>query len=796
MIAVTTTGSAVYRNTADRWETDVEPRPEAEAIRRAGSPVVVPIRVGSDRLLRPGNDDGLYLTEDDGTVVAHYTEANSDLPHNAVRALLEDRQGRYWIGTSGGGLSRMIPTGLRHFDRTDGLADNRAYALHADDRGRLWIGGRRGIQYRDSTGFQRPAIDDPTVGAKITGITSSGPNTLFSTDGRGVVILDDSNRVERISTKSGLPSDWVLTVIGGTDPGVTEAWAFTYTEGVAHLVYRDSAWVVTNYNVPPRQGKLSVRSVLSDGQGSFFLGGSNGRIFRWRWEEGQTTIKPEVLDATNGLPDAPIKALALRRGTQLWVGVLGHGLYYTDLRMEPAMKFFPLPTRLQTSNNIYQLTAPPNRPEVWIGTENGVDRLLLNGDGQPDVLRKYSRAEGFVGGETTGASLVDPSGNLWFGTMNGLVRYEEAGVEDRLEPPATFMEGVDLFYEPITDHRFTENGLLHGVVYAADENHFNFRFRAVDLTYPDRIRYRYRLTGLAGTDWSPLTRETAVRFAEISPGFHRFEAQATTDGGKTFGETAHFELNITSPLWRKPWFLGLIALLASALLVGGFYFFYRRVQQREAGKRRRLEARNQVLELEQKALRLQMNPHFIFNALNGIRGLVDGKNDAEARAQISRFATLMRGILNNSRQDQITLAEEIRVLDDYLKMEQFCQSFPFTYAISVPDDLDPEEVSLPPMLLQPFVENAVLHGLSGKENAGHIDIQFSLRGRRMRCLVSDNGIGRTAAAERRKARAPGHKSVALDVTRARLRSLAGTLVIADRKGGGTEVEVVVPVDSW
>ncbi|MEO0734572.1 MAG: histidine kinase, partial [Bacteroidota bacterium] len=168
-----------------------------------------------------------------------------------------------------------------------------------------------------------------------------------------------------------------------------------------------------------------------------------------------------------------------------------------------------------------------------------------------------------------------------------------------------------------------------------------------------------------------------------------------------------------------------------ALAVSIFYALYRRVQRREAARRRALEARNQLLELEQKALRLQMNPHFLFNALNGIRGLVDGQHDAEAREQISRFATLMRGILNNSRRESITLADELKVLDDYLRMEQFCQPFSFTFTLHPPPGLDPEEISLPPMLLQPFVENSVLHGLSGKEGGGHIDVKFILRGRRM-----------------------------------------------------------------
>ena len=197
-----------------------------------------------------------------------------------------------------------------------------------------------------------------------------------------------------------------------------------------------------------------------------------------------------------------------------------------------------------------------------------------------------------------------------------------------------------------------------------------------------------------------------------------------------------------------------------------------------------------------------MNPHFIFNALNGIRGLVDGKNDAEARLQIGRFAKLMRGILNNSRRETIPLSEEISTLTEYLEMERFCQPFDFTYAISPPENVDPEEVSMPSMLLQPFLENAVLHGLSALQGrAGHISVSFIMRGRGMQCTVSDNGIGRSAAAARKATRPTSHQSVALDVTQARLKTMKGRMKVSDvfAAGGevaGTRVELFFPVETW
>ena len=601
----------------------------------------------------------------------------------------------------------------------------------------------------------------------------------------------DSTRMRQFARRYDLPSPYLRQLLPAGDSSVH---AVSYTKGIGRVDYfpsRDS-FAVTNYVMRGRLPTLEVTSAAYGPDSTFLLGTPDGRVMRYPYG---STGGVDVYGEAAGLPPGRISAIATRLETQVWVAVLGYGLYFTDLRSEP-VRFYPLPRRLrEVSININQLTLSPDRTSLWLGTERGLDRLFLNSDGRPDYVRRYGRAEGFLGGESTpGASAVDSLGRIWFGTLNGLVRYEEDRNDPYLSPPATFLEPINLFYNRVTAADYELRGGLPA--FSAEANHFQFRYGAVDLTYADRIQYRFRLRG-ESPDWSPLTEERAVRYAGLSPGRYGFAVQATTDGGKTFGEAATYDFTVEAPLLRSAWFLGLVTLLLAALIVGGSYYFYRRVQRREAALREELEARNRVLGLEQKARQLQMNPHFIFNALNGIRGLVSGDEGAEARRQITRFATLMRGILNNSREEMITLADEVKVLRAYIEMERFCQNFPIAYAIHVPDGVDPEEVSLPPMLLQPFVENAILHGLAGRPDGGTVTVRFSLRGRGMQCSVEDDGIGRAAAADRRVAReGGGHRSVAVDVTRARLEAAGGSLVVGDRVGGGTLVTVVLPVEVW
>ncbi|MBK8922535.1 MAG: hypothetical protein IPM81_13685 [Saprospirales bacterium] len=139
----------------------------------------------------------------------------------------------------------------------------------------------------------------------------------------------------------------------------------------------------------------------------------------------------------------------------------------------------------------------------------------------------------------------------------------------------------------------------------------------------------------------------------------------------------------------------------------------------------------------------------------------------------------MRSILANSRRQTISLQEEINTLEQYLRIEQFCHQQKFDFTIEQPEGIAPEEVELPPMLLQPFVENAVVHGVSHLPYPGKIYIRFNLKDEVLHCEISDNGVGRERAARLRNEKKPGHQSAALQVTHERLAAMGGALELRD-----------------
>ena len=185
------------------------------------------------------------------------------------------------------------------------------------------------------------------------------------------------------------------------------------------------------------------------------------------------------------------------------------------------------------------------------------------------------------------------------------------------------------------------------------------------------------------------------------------------------------------------------------------------------------EAENEkrIAGLEMLALRSQMNPHFIFNCLNSINRFVLRNDTESASNYLTKFSKLMRMVLENSKQPLIPLEEEVKCLELYMQMEQFRCKNAFTYYIKYHDNVNTEEAMIPPLLLQPFVENAIWHGVNPKEGNGEIGIEFFQRGDNMYCIIQDNGVGRKKASELRSQLSDHHKSMGLEITKERLAAL-------------------------
>jgi len=225
--------------------------------------------------------------------------------------------------------------------------------------------------------------------------------------------------------------------------------------------------------------------------------------------------------------------------------------------------------------------------------------------------------------------------------------------------------------------------------------------------------------------------------------------------------------------------------------------------QKLESERTKAELQQQATNLEMQALRAQMNPHFIFNCLSSINGFILKNESGPASDYLTKFSRLIRMVLANSKKPFITLEDELEMLRLYLEMERLRFQYSFDYSICFNNEIDCENIFIPPLLLQPFAENAIWHGLMQKEGHGHLEIELSLENKLLTCVITDNGIGRNKAALMKSKSAEHQKSMGLQITTERLALLNQAMKaqtffniedITDEKGTAAGTRVILKMN--
>ena len=728
-----------------------------------------------------------WLTEQEG------------LSNNHVRSIIQDKSGNYWFGTSGGGVCNYFGKQFTVYDKSSGLGGNFIYSIFRDNRKGLWIGtSDRGLSLLDSARFYSFNADNGFANVKVKAIAEDLNGLLyFGTEGQGVYTYDG---VE-FRAIDELKKTYIRAMLRDKEGSL---WVATAGAGLFHIKPGSPGMQVRKLTT--KEGLLHNRltSLLYDKSGRLWYGTENNGI-------GcviQGSVKKFSMTVANGLPSNAIRCMTEDRSGFLWLGTAGDGLasfplYQGDM---PVKRYNH--TNGLSSSNIY-LVCCDNSNNLFSGTESGLDYLFLDKDRKPAEIKHYSKGEGFTGIETCqNAVYKDEDGTIWFGTINGLTKYNPANQVKNEHEPIITISNVKIHYEPVANTVYRNAvgdwNSVSSLDLPYDQNHLSFDFLGINFSNPDAVKYQWMLKGF-DKDWSPPSNSHSFTYSNLGPGDYTFMVKACNEDGVWNKEPARLSFHISPPFWMRWWFLLLLALTVSGLLLAVFRWRVNQVKAKAAEAQQKTQMEKEILELEQKALRLQMNPHFIFNALNSIQSQIGTDNEQAARYYLAKFSRLMRQILDNSRQVSISLEEEVNTLENYLLIEKFCNGDRFDYKITVDENLETDYIKLPPMLLQPFIENAIKHGLKyidGKR--GMIEVSFREKDNLLECSVSDNGIGRVKAEELNKnSKETYHKSTALLVTQERLDLLqedktVRSLEIIDLYDGagnalGTKVVVRVPL---
>lgn len=290
--------------------------------------------------------------------------------------------------------------------------------------------------------------------------------------------------------------------------------------------------------------------------------------------------------------------------------------------------------------------------------------------------------------------------------------------------------------------------------YGYDENKFAFQFSANTIKFSTELYYEYKLEGI-DEEWQRNTFEdNLVTYKSLPSGDYRFVYRSVCRGETS--ALQEYTFSVATPYWRAVWFWLLMVLLFLVLT----YSIYRTQSKRQ---QKMAENQRELIRSKLTALQSQMNPHFIFNSLNSIQDLVLRQDEENAYNYISKFAFLVRKVLSFSQVEFVDIEEETEVLKVYLDLEELRFKKDFTYELSA-EDLD--DVMIPPMIIQPFVENALKHGLLHKKGEKQLRILLFLEGESLKCIIEDNGVGRERSREI-NARKRTHESFSVKSIRSR-----------------------------
>jgi len=471
--------------------------------------------------------------------------------------------------------------------------------------------------------------------------------------------------------------------------------------------------------------------------------------------------------------------------SKLFIATKGNGVLVYD----EANSVARYTEREGLASNIAKFLATDIQENIWVGTNRGISRLKKIEDNHYKV-NTVNLSEGLVSSEIN--QLLVHDSLLFFATNKGL---GQLNVNEAFNRSALIPTYIEDFVINSSEH------LVDSVLFLNhSQNFIQISYKGIDVKSEGNILYKYRLEGL-DSNWT-YSKNTFVQYTTLPPGNYKFVVYSLNAEGKVNTAPAFIKFNISAPFWKTWWFFVIMVLLFFTFI----YFAYRiRIDFIRKQESEKTDMNKRISESELKALRAQMNPHFMFNAINSIQNFVLKNDSKSAQKYLTKFARLIRSVLENSKHDLVWLNKEVEALELYIELEALRASFSFDYEIVIDDSLNAENLYIPPMIIQPYIENAILHGIMPlHERRGKLEVRFSKSGSVLKCVIDDNGIGRKRAKEIKERKQLAHQSMGMGVTQDRIdilnkqnNNLITEVVIIDKTENdlpaGTTVEITINI---
>lgn len=480
----------------------------------------------------------------------------------------------------------------------------------------------------------------------------------------------------------------------------------------------------------------------------------------------------------------PVSAIMTTKNGQVLVTTKGEGLFlYKDKKLATVNQKFGIQPRI-----LWDI-AEDRLGRYWIASNAGLICCSRQGDSVHTTT--YTVFDGLPANEIYKLAITPNKG--FFSTVFGVSSLPLGDETKDTADPRIFLSSFKVNSKAIPVQK-----LPHKLAF--NENTLQFSFDVLSF----KNNHHHIVYCLKGRDEKFLHANTTDLVMEnLSPGAYELVVYAQNEKGIKSERPFLYTFYIASPFWWSWWFICAMVLILVVIFIRLVRYFVKRIRKKDEEKNR---INTMLAESRLTAIQAQMNPHFVFNAINSIQKYILKNQKEEAYHYLAKFSQLIRMVLNNSQKKMLPLNKELETLKLYVELEQMRFKQAFAFEIRVDECIDEHEVQLPPMLIQPLLENAIWHGLMPMEKSrkGLLLLCFSVEGKQLRIVMEDNGVGREQAGKNKIK--PDHQSMALNLVKERLKMVKqlyrvmdeanlNIIDLFDEKGmaAGTRIEIYLPV---
>ena len=699
-----------------------------------------------------GTYSGLNKFDRDRIKFSLYRHSEYDtrtLSSNQIASLCEDKSGILWIGAFQGGIDKYIShtnkfQHIKHdpFD-PNSLSLNNIGSLFEDSKGYLWIGtlggglNRYDQEKSEFLHFQNSSVNpDKLSGSFITSVCEDTAGVLWIGTYNGIKYFGKDGKLKRFLQKTDKPNEensLLINTIYADRFG--SVWVGTGRDGLHRI---ESASVSTGkyeqFSYDPADSNSlchnNVLAISEDKEGVIWVGTYDGlnkviidtndsqreviQFKRFKFDK----INPESISNNN------IYNIYEDKNGLLWIGT-NIGLNKFDRENN---KFSSYTEKDGLPNNIINGILEDSSGNLWLSTNKGLSKF----DPINEVFKNFDTQDGLqsnVFGLNTNCFLK--SGQLAFGGINGVNIFDPSNITSNNYVPPIVITDVKNYGESIkTGKDITE---VDEITLSYEDKFFTIEFSALDFTNPEKNQYAYKLEGF-DDDWIYRGNKNYADYTNIDPGSYLFKVIGSNNDCIWNEEGATLRITILPPFWQTLWF----RILLFVIFLSGLYLLIYIIKTRE---KRNSEIREKMTELRIQALRAKMNPHFIFNTINSIQYYLTCNEKGKALKYLSKFARLMRLTLEFSDKTTISISEELELLRLYLDLEKLRFENKFDYKIEIDPEIDTLSIMIPNLIIQPYVENAVKHGIQNKSGNGMVKVRLKKTNNEINYIIEDNGIG-------------------------------------------------------